>query len=239
MTIGPQPPGKTIVRLVWSGTWFLVLTGVAAAVIRMSRLASGARTGSNPRFDAGFAQHPVLTLIHILPGALFLIFGALQFSRRLRMRAPKFHRWSGRALVILGLVIGLSAFAMSFQMAIGGVNEIAATVLFDLLFLFFLIRGFVAARKRDFVHHREWMIRMFGVGLGIATVRPIMGVFFAASRLTHMTPHEFFGIAFWIGFTITLIAAESWINYTRDVSRGRHFSRAAIEASDTVYGLRS
>jgi hypothetical protein len=33
--------------------------------------------------------------------------------------------------------------------------------------------------------------------------------------VTHLTPAEFFGIAFWLGFTIHLIAAEAWINYTR------------------------
>jgi len=115
----------------------------------------------------------------------------------------------------LALVIGSSALVMSFRMAIGGLNEIAATVLFDLLFLFCLARGYGAARRRDFVAHREWMIRMFGIALGIATTRPVMGVFFATSRLTHLTPHDFFGIAFWIGFSVTLIAAESWINYTR------------------------
>jgi hypothetical protein len=39
------------------------------------------------------------------------------------------------------------------------------------------------------------MIRAFGVALGIATTRPIVGVFFAAGRLS---PHEFFGTAFWL-----------------------------------------
>jgi hypothetical protein len=37
-------------------------------------------------------------------------------------------------------------------------------------------------------------------------------MFFAFRRLA---PHEFFGIAFWLGFTITLLAAEAWIDYTR------------------------
>jgi hypothetical protein len=37
-------------------------------------------------------------------------------------------------------------------------------------------------------------------------------MFFAFHRLT---PHEFFGIAFWLGFTITFMAAEAWIDYTR------------------------
>jgi hypothetical protein len=29
-----------------------------------------------------------------------------------------------------------------------------------------------------------------------------------------LTPHEFFGIAFWIGFVLQLMAAEAWIHVT-------------------------
>jgi hypothetical protein len=44
-----------------------------------------------------------------------------------------------------------------------------------------------------------------------------MGAFFAAAVLRGRTPEpsQFFGAAFWIGFTLELIAAELWINYTR------------------------
>jgi hypothetical protein len=56
------------------------------------------------------------------------------------------------------------------------------------------------------------MIRAFGVSLGIATTRPIVGIFFAARRLSL---DEFFGTAFWLGFTLTLLGAETWIQYTR------------------------
>ena len=87
--------------------------------------------------------------------------------------------------------------------------------LFALIFLFSLVKGFVHTRRRQFAQHREWMLRAFAVGLAIATIRPINGIFFATSRLTHLTPQEFFGTAFWIGFTVQLIAAEVWINYTR------------------------
>ena len=47
--------------------------------------------------------------------------------------------------------------------------------------------------------------------MGVATTRPVVGMFFAFRR---MTPHEFFGIAFWLGFAITFIAAEFWIDNT-------------------------
>lgn len=41
---------------------------------------------------------------------------------------------------------------------------------------------------------------------------PDVGMFFAFRRLT---PHEFFGIAFFLGFTITFLGAEAWVDYTR------------------------
>jgi uncharacterized membrane protein len=118
----------------------------------------------------------------------------------------------GRVLVICGLIIGASALVMSFLMNIGGPNETAATTLFAIVFLICLIKAYVHIRRKQVARHREWMIRAYGVGLGVATTRPIVGAFFAFRRLT---PHEFFGIAFWLGFTITFLIAEAWVDYTR------------------------
>jgi hypothetical protein len=104
---------------------------------------------------------------------------------------------------------------MSFGMpAIGGINQAAATTLFATFFLFALSKAFRHIRRHEVAEHREWMIRAFSVGLAVATIRPIIGMFFATSRLTGLTPHEFFGIAFWIGFVLHLMAAEAWIHAT-------------------------
>jgi hypothetical protein len=75
--------------------------------------------------------------------------------------------------------------------------------------------GFRHIRRREIALHREWMIRAFSIGLAVATIRPIIGFFFATSRFTGLTPYEFFGTAFWIGFVLHLIAAEAWIHSTR------------------------
>jgi hypothetical protein len=83
---------------------------------------------------------------------------------------------------------------MSYRIATGGPKETAATTLFALLFLFSLTKALLHIRRREFAMHREWMIRAFAIGLGMATTRPIVGMFFAQRRLS---PHEFFGIAFW------------------------------------------
>ena len=97
-------------------------------------------------------------------------------------------------------------------MNIGGPNETAATTLFGIVFLICICKAYLLARRREISRHREWMIRAYAVGLGVATTRPIVGAFFAFRKLT---PHEFFGIAFWLGFTSTFMAAEAWIDYTR------------------------
>ncbi len=151
-----------------------------------------------------------------MPGLLFVVLGPLQFSHTLRERHLQWHRWSGRIVLLCGMVIGVSALVMSFGMpAIGGVNQAAATTLFALFFLFALGNAFRHILRREIALHREWMIRAFSIGLAVATIRPIVGIFFATSRSTGLTPYEFFGTAFWIGFVLHLIAAEAWINRTR------------------------
>jgi uncharacterized membrane protein len=215
-------------RALWSAVIFLALIGVAVGVRRTVHLVPIVTHGyrppavsSNPRLaqlsalDDLFAQHPILTLVHIVPGMLFMILGPLQFSSRIRAQHLRWHRLSGRVFVVCGLVIGISALVMSFGMpAIGGVNQAAATTLFGTFFLFALCKAFWHIRRREVALHREWMIRAFSIGLAVAATRPIIGVFFATSPLTGLTPREFFGIAFWIGFVLLLIAAEAWIHTT-------------------------
>ncbi|MBI1880981.1 MAG: DUF2306 domain-containing protein [Chloroflexi bacterium] len=204
-----------MVRALWGAVIILAVIGIAAVIRRMLVLSDVILPFDPPQapgFDAGFARHPLLTLVHIVPGSLFMILGPLQFVRRIRSRYITVHRWSGRVLVASGVVIGLTALTMSFQMAIGGANETAATTFFAVIFLFALGKAFLHIRRREIAQHREWMIRAFAIGLAVATVRPIVGMFFALSNLS---PQEFFGIAFWLGFTLHLIAAEIWINYTR------------------------
>jgi uncharacterized membrane protein SirB2 len=209
-------PARAAGRLIWSLTLLLVMIGLLAAGRRVYMLLDPPQ--GPPRFaaavamDSGFSKHVSLTLAHILPSSLFLVLMPLQFVRRIRERHIGRHRWSGRLLIILGTVVGLSALVMSYRTTIGGANETAATTLFAILFLVFLGLGFWNIRRRRIAQHREWMIRAFGVALGIATTRPIVGAFFVAGRLS---PHEFFGIAFWLGFSLTLLGAEVWVQYSR------------------------
>jgi uncharacterized membrane protein len=227
-----QPSTAHLPRALTMLVAFLILIGLAAAAHRAYVLLA---PPTAPRFkaaelDAGFAAHRLLTFAHIIPASLAIVLMPLQFVKRIRARHPAFHRWSGRVIIALGFVVAISAFIMSGTMAIGGRNETVAITLFASLFLIFLGLGLWSIRHGRIARHREWMIRALGVLLGIATTRPIVGTFFAAGRLS---PHEFFGTAFWLGFTITLAAAEGWIRYSRHMQSAPHiYSEVRMEATD-------
>ena len=203
-------------RVMWIGLIFLCLIAAAIAVRRLTALANPPRNvpPQLAGLDEAFAKKPVLTLVHIVPALVFVALVPFQFSRSFRNRHLRAHRWMGRTIMVLGLVVGLSAVPMS-RHPIGGALEASATLFFDGFFLLALTKAFLYIRRSEIALHREWVIRAMSIALGIATVRPIMGVFFATSPVTGLTPRDFFGIAFWMGFALTYIAGELWIRYTR------------------------
>jgi Predicted membrane protein (DUF2306) len=203
-------------RMMWASLIVLCIIGAAATILRMVALAHPAKNGPPQRvdLDALFVAKASLTLAHIVPALMLILLVPLQFSRRFRTRHLKAHRWIGRVIMLLGLIVGISGLAL-LEKPVGGAAEVTAILFFDALFLVSLTKAYVYARRRAIAQHREWVIRAMSIAVGVATVRPIMGVFFATARLTGMSPHEFFGIAFWIGLTLTWVAGEVWIRYTR------------------------
>jgi len=214
-------PNRALVRFLWTAVIFLAFIGLAVATRRTIVLLKPATlsTAKNPamQLDAHFANHATLTLAHILPAMLFMVLGPLQFARGLRSKYPQVHRWSGRIFLTASAIVGVTGLTMAFGKTIGGIDETAAITLFGTFFLIALAKALWHALRREFAQHREWMIRGYAIGLAVATIRPIMGTFFAAAVLRGHAPEpkEFFGTAFWIGFTLQTIAAEIWINYTR------------------------
>lgn len=205
-------------RLMWIIMIVLCVIGGGVAIRRMVAFAYPPKNAPAQLagLDEAFAEKRWLTLIHITPALLLVTLVPFQFSRTFRSKHLRLHRWMGRTVIILGLIIGISAIPM-VRHPVGGALEVSCIFFFDALFLFSLTKAYLLIRRGRVAQHREWMIRAMSVALGVATVRPIMGVFFATSRLTGLTPHDFFGIAFWIGFTLTWIVGELWIRYTQRV----------------------
>jgi hypothetical protein len=197
---------------VWAVLLLLCVIAAAAAMRRIVVLIVPPVVQRVPQMaalDLGFASHRTLTLWHIVPALLFVALLPVWFMRWTRERKGV-HRRVTYALLILGGVIGLTALLLSLH-PVGGVNEAAAAILYDCLFLFSLARAWVMLLRGEVALHRTWMMRAIAVLLGIATTRPVMGVFFATESVTHLRPQQFFGTAFWIGFTVTYMAGEAYL----------------------------
>jgi hypothetical protein len=209
-----EEPAPTSARSTWASAALFVLCGIAAVAVvrRLVALFIPAAAAGPPQMatlDAAFASRTILTTVHIVPALLFVLLLPAWFSRSVRDRISV-HRRITHALFLLGAVTGITALPLSLH-PIGGINEAAAALLYDSFFLFSLTRAWIMFRRNDLVLHRTWMMRAVAILLGIATTRPVMGLFFATQSITHLQPQQFFGTAFWIGFTITYIAGEAYI----------------------------
>ncbi len=193
----------------WLRIGFWVSIAIAVAVVIRRVLALAFPSPNLPpqlaALDSTFDSHTALTLAHILPALAFvLVLPFVVFSRFADLQ------WPERAIFPLGGIVALTAYAMS-TFPVGGWTERSAVLFFNSLFLFSLLRAYAYSRRGEQALKRRWLLRAIAILLGIATTRPVMGVFFATSSRTHLTPNQFFGIAFWIGFSVNWIAFEIWI----------------------------
>ena len=109
---------------------------------------------------------------HIFAGGLALSLCVFQFNKSLRQRFPTMHRWNGRLYVLTGTAC---VFALQPpQKVVGQGNPMSArtttnlymqamVIASSLLWLVFTGRGVLAARQRQFQHHKLWMMRSAAV----------------------------------------------------------------------------
>lgn len=96
--------------------------------------------------DERFGSNRPLTYAHVLLGAADLRLRVAAVLGRIRRRYLAYHRWTGGR-------------AESFVIGLAGV-----------VFVFAILRGFVAIWRRDREAHRVWMTRAFAIGLRITVL---------------------------------------------------------------------
>jgi hypothetical protein len=204
--VAPVPP--LWLRL---GFWACIVIAVAAVIRRLFALVYLPHSAPPQlaALDKVFASHTALTLAHILPALAFVLVTPFFVFRKSNETG-----WTEQVLFPLGTVVGITAYAMSSH-PVGGWVERSAVLLFNTVFLVSLLRAYLYMKRGELLLKRQWLIRAIAILLGIAVTRPVMGVFFATSSLTHLKPQQFFGIAFWIGFSASTLLGEVWLRHQR------------------------
>ena len=207
-----------------SGFWICVIIALAVVFRRLNELIhpSDSRPRPMAALDATFSANATLTMMHIIPAAIFVMLAACILLRR------SGSDWLERLFFPFGAITGATAYAMS-PYAIGGWVERSAVLIFATWFMLSLGRAYWWRLRGEGARKREWMTRAVGILLGVATTRPVMGVFFATSGRTHLGPAQFFGIAFWIGFSINAVVIELWLHSKRRAQLHKTGTRAGVE----------
>lgn len=210
-------PLHLLARLGWIVVTLLVLLALSSVVARfadtMGVLVQGRPAKEHP-FDGRYQARPILTLIHIIAGAIFLVIGPFQFMERFRTRHWKLHRLLGKIFIVTGVISAVTALIFVAVLPVFGSFSSSVAVTFgSLLFLFSIGRAYALIRRRQVKLHREWMIRSYALGLGIATFRLLLPILMAPPLRASFV--EAWDTVTWLGFSINLLVAECWINLTR------------------------
>lgn len=159
-----------------------------------------------------------MVALHVVLGALYLVFAPFQFVGHIRFRYLGYHRRMGRALVALGTVVGATALFVGLVIPFSGWAESVLIALFGGLFLFALLKGFVHVRAGRVALHREWMVRAFAIALAIATQRLIFVPSLLVAGIADPTDGRTVTLSL-VAWSAALVAhsslAEAWIRLTR------------------------
>lgn len=121
--------------------WFAIALSVLIMLTSgASRLALMTQDPLNAdEFGVRYIQHQWVSLLHIVPGVLFLTLAPLQFFARIRQRRISIHRGLGRILATCAAISGVIALILNFLFpTFGGISTQSATAFFGVIFLFSL-----------------------------------------------------------------------------------------------------
>ena len=194
--------------LIILGLILLSLIPSIAGTARLFQIMNNQVKADNLRF----ISNPTPVITHIISSTLFSILGAFQFSTELRIKYPRWHKYSGRLLLALVFLVSISGLWMTYVYP--SVNHDGKLVyLFRLIvgysILFFLLQSIRALLLKKFLYHGVWMTRAYALSLGAGTqVFTHIPLFIFPSLQGEASR----AIAMGMGWIINIVVAEFIIN---------------------------
>ncbi|ROO88303.1 putative membrane protein [Actinocorallia herbida] len=194
-----------------TGWWWFALTAAAIAVYApLPYLTASLETLA--RDDVGLAAHyaaqpawvRAALLVHAVGGGVALLLGPLQFAARLRERAPRLHRATGR-IVLTAIAVGgaagllLAPFSFAGPMGTAGFGSLA------LLWMLCALAAYRTIRRGNVAAHRRWATRLFALTYAGVTLRLWVLVLMPVLARTGVPEEDLFERAY------ALVPFLSWV----------------------------
>ncbi|MBK4215960.1 DUF2306 domain-containing protein [Paracoccus caeni] len=113
--------------------------------------------GRSPFYAASMPLTTAIMFLHMITGALLTVIAPLQVINPIRRNWPRFHRWSGRIMVGLGIFTGFGGilYATRHGTTGGAFMDLSSTV-YGLLMLLAAVQTYRLGRARKWMVHRRW-----------------------------------------------------------------------------------
>ena len=142
--------------------------------------------------------------LHISFGAIALMTGWIQFSKKMRTRRLQFHRNLGKVYVVAVWIGALAGFYIAIH-ATGGLMSQLGFISLAVLWFFTTLRSYLFIREKNIERHQIWMIRSYALTFAAVTLRlwlPIFEIFL------FMGFNESYPIIAWLCWIPNLIVSE-------------------------------
>jgi hypothetical protein len=154
---------------------------------------------------------------HLVPhgtaGFLALALGAAQFSQRIRQHYSYAHRFFGR--VYIGATFILAPVAVWMAFITSPWFLIVFTVIQAVTLLIFTLIALSCVLRRDFLHHREWMIRSYSILLIFLEGRVLMAI-----PVIGRGGMDSIVLVNWACLAVTLVVTEIYLRW-REIFPGK------------------
>lgn len=150
--------------------------------------------------------------IHVFSAVIALFAGFTQFSSQFLKHNRKLHRFMGKAYVFNILLINVPVGMIMAFYANGGLLGKTAFVVLDSLWFLFTYKAFISAKNRDFVNHKNYMIRSYALTFSAITLRTWKIIL---SHSFDIDAPQLYIIDAWMGFVPNLLIAEWVIRFKR------------------------
>jgi hypothetical protein len=121
--------------------------------------------------------------LHVALAAVITILGPLQLIHALRIKAPRFHRISGRIYIFTAFLISIAGLYLTWvKGSVGGLFTAVAITLNALIIFLCAFQTIRHAINRNIALHNQWAVHLFAAVSGVWFFRVFLMLWLAVFR---------------------------------------------------------
>jgi hypothetical protein len=125
----------------------------------------------------------IAIVVHIAIAFWIIVGGTLQLMPFVRNNARSFHRWNGRAYMVIAFITAGAGIYMTWTRdQLGGIASAVGITIDGALIMIFAALAWRAAMARRFDAHQRWAMRLFLVVSGVWFMRVMYGFLILAAQ---------------------------------------------------------